>query len=88
MKVVKPTKSPSVQQLLNMAINLKEKFNKASMVEVKAWKFNSDKSEVSYRIYVENKLYFNYIAWQFCQDKYFSIMAAPLTDFPDEVQGE
>lgn len=78
MKVVKVTKTPTVHTMLNMAANLKEKYNRSSCVVIHAWNFTSQGSpadnRANYDIYVEgiDSSYQN--SWAKCQDAYFKLM--------------
>ena len=78
MKMVRRSKDPTVQQLLNMAANLRKKFNKSSLVKVEAWHHIAGRAgEVGYRIYVEDTISENFKSWKDCQSYYFNIMEAP-----------
>ena len=71
MKKVNKSKNPSVQQMLNMASNLRDKFNKASTVEIKAWCFSSGTNEAAYRLYVADNISEDFDFWFELQAYYF-----------------
>lgn len=91
MKELKAIKSPTLHQTLSMARNLREKFDRPALIEVKSWAFSSDTANSvrpMFRLYVANKISENFDDWTSCQSKYFSIMASHASDFPDEVPNE
>lgn len=84
MKVNK-SKSPTLKQLLNMAANLKEKFNKPACVEIKAWQFDSNRSNANratFNIYAADLCSIYLESWSECQDKYFELMGKEQEEAP------
>jgi len=45
--------NPTPKSLLNMALNLRDKFNKPTSVEIEAWGHRPGHSRIEYKIYVE-----------------------------------
>jgi len=65
MKIVRKSKNPSIQQMLRMASNLKEKFDKCSMVQADAWHFSSGtpSNKPCYYLYVEGIISTYHDSW-------------------------
>lgn len=74
MKRIQRSKEPSVRQMLNMARNLREKFGKASLIEIKTWAYSSSNNKPQYNLYVEDIHNIDFKTWKACQDKYFELM--------------
>ena len=73
MKHVRRSKEPNVKQMLAMAANIREKFHKPSMIELKAWNFSSV-LKTGYTVYVEHLHHISCDTWLETQDKYFELM--------------
>ena len=77
MKKVNKSKNPSVQQMLNMASNLREKFYVPSTIEVVAWHYDSDSpnpNRMKYRLYVADRHSKDFDNWITLQGYYFTLM--------------
>lgn len=74
-KRVTRTKFPTATQLLNMAINLRSKYNKASLIEIDSWGYLCQEApELRFRIYIEDIVSNYYRSWQACLNAYFKLM--------------
>lgn len=77
MKAIRRSKSPTTKQLLIMASNLREKFNKPSMIEIDAWSNMMDLGPREYyrfRMYVEDNISSNFDSWEKLQLAYEEII--------------
>jgi hypothetical protein len=80
MRRVNRSKESTPKQMLNMAINLEEKYGCAATVQLDAWSFHlTNSNELKYRIWIDISSLgqsHNDLTWQECQDKYFELMGA------------
>lgn len=77
MKRVSKSKEPSVRHMLNMASNLKEKFNKPSLIKIDCWHYSgsgSNQNRAKYNLYIENKISIDFDFWYELQAYYFGLM--------------
>ena len=73
------TKEPSLKQMQNMAFNLRAKFNTSTSVSVEVWKYNTDKAENIYTIFMRigidsKSVYKNINSWKECLEEYFFLI--------------
>lgn len=79
MKAIRRTKRPTLIQMQNMASNLREKYNKAAMVEVDAWSHpisDTRANYLKYRIWVDLVAFDECILWDKCFAFYKHLMEA------------
>ena len=77
MKQVKKSKEPTLKQLLNMAANLQEKFDKAVAMGIDAWHYSTigdDANRANFGIYVEDREDKSFKSWEDCFDYYLYLM--------------
>jgi len=77
MKRIGNSKEPNARQMLNMALNFREKFNKPAMIEVDAWAFTVNK-KVVYYLYIESMHTSNHETWAGAIAKYRELMKKEL----------
>lgn len=68
------SKEPTAKQMLNMASNLKNRFNKPALIQVNAWHLSSNKREVTYNLYVEDTENGNFHDWPTTLSRYRLLM--------------
>lgn len=74
-KKVVLTKATTIQQCINMSINLRHKFNTSACVNIAFWYMDHlDMHHIEYRLYIENHSNDTYKSWSELQDRYFDLM--------------
>jgi hypothetical protein len=75
-KKVTLTKTPSLPQLKNMAINLRTKTNGWASVQIQSMAYSHDDSHAfQYILNIENGPCEYYTTWELCQLAYFKLMS-------------
>lgn len=73
---VKKTKHVTLQQLSNMAANLREKFNTTAVVEITSYAFHStNNNRIDFRVYVESLVNKTWLTWVDLQACYNELMS-------------
>ena len=82
MKRISNSKEPTVQQMLSMASNLREKFNRPTKIKIETWDFNIPDFEslvVRYEIYIEHLINKEYKTWPETIAAYRNLMKKEVT---------
>ena len=82
MKRIGNSKEPNIQQMLNMASNLRERFRRPASIKMEAWHFNIPDYESNvarYGIYIAHLIYGDYKTWPGALAAYRNLMKEEVT---------
>lgn len=75
MKRIQRSKEPTVRQMLNMTVNLKEKYNKYASLSIWTRSYdNIPDTATDYNLYIADTDSWDFKTWEAYQDKYFELM--------------